>query len=115
MTGACYVYELLFVWLIWLDFICQCLGVGDSALTLAAERGHKDLAEMLVAKGADINHVDIDGMPIPVHTDASALCEERLCLEQRNRTYVCLYVCTNRQIRSVLNSETRRVRVMSTA
>ena len=50
------------------DVVFQCMGVGDTALTLAVMRGHKDLAETLVVKGADINHVDSKGIPIPVHT-----------------------------------------------
>ena len=96
MTGACYVYELLFLWLTWSDVVCQCLGVGNTALFWAIRRENKDLAEMLVVKGADINHADSDGMPRPVHTDATTLCEVRSCLEERNRTYVCLFVCRNR-------------------
>jgi hypothetical protein len=70
------VYEKLFVWLTWFNVVFQCLGVGDTALTLAAHGGHKALAEMLVVKGADINHADGRGMSIPVHSDILTVCKE---------------------------------------
>ena len=38
------------------DVVSQCMGVGRTPLSLAASRGHKELAEMLVDRGAIICH-----------------------------------------------------------
>ena len=82
------------------DVVFQCLGVGDTALTLALRGGHRDLAEMLVVKGADINHADSKGMPIPVQSDPNALRQPHSVQRDHvlNRETAPMSICVHKQI-----------------
>jgi hypothetical protein len=69
VTYAYNVHEFVFGGLSKCDVVSQCVGVGDTPLSEAAHYGHKELAEMLVDRGANIEHADNDGMSPIVQTD----------------------------------------------
>ena len=60
----------------------MCSGVGMTALSEAARCGRKELAEMLVDRGANIQHADIDGMSPIVQTDFTSHSDNRTVLKR---------------------------------
>ena len=55
----------------------MCLGVGMTPLSWAAREGRKELAEMLVDRGANIEHADNSGMSPIVQTDFTSHSDNR--------------------------------------
>ena len=55
----------------------MCLGVGNTPLSLAVIHGCKELAEMFVERGANIEHANNDGMSPIVQTDFTSHSDNR--------------------------------------
>jgi ankyrin repeat protein len=51
------------------DVELKCVNCGSTVLGHAAEEGHKEIAELLIAEGADVNAKDDNGTPL--HNAAS--------------------------------------------